>query len=200
MTQQSPSAKVFGIGLSGTGSHSLVTALKILGYRAKHYPKRYEQFNEYDALADIPVSARFELLDHVYPGSRFILTTRELESWLGNRRKKQPDHRPRGLWELEARFNVYGRIGTDFDAPALTAAYHRHHERVKTYFAHRPEDLLVLDIVGGEGWDTLCPFLGRPVPDEPFPRVSSAKVRRRGLAKRLIVDPLARLRRPPFGD
>ena len=33
-----------------------------------------------------------------------------------------------------------------------------------------PEDrLLVIDIVGGDGWEQLCPFLGVPIPEEPFP-------------------------------
>ena len=37
------------------------------------------------------------------------------------------------------------------------------------HFAGRPDDLLVLDVVGGEGWERLCPFLGLAPPDEPFP-------------------------------
>ena len=33
----------------------------------------------------------------------------------------------------------------------------------------RPGDFLVINIPAGEGWDKLCPFLGLPVPDAPFP-------------------------------
>ena len=185
MTPPQRPPKVFGIGLSGTGSHSLVAALKTLGYRAKHYPKRLEQFDEYDALADIPVSARFELLDQVYPGSRFVLTTRELEGWLANRRKKRPDSRPRDLWVLEARHRVYGRIGTDYDEGALRRAFADYHARVREHFAERPGDLLTLDIVAGEGWERLCPFLGVTAPEQPFPRVSSHVRPRRTLLGRL---------------
>ena len=198
MTVNHRGQKVFGIGLSGTGSHSLVAALKTLGYRSKHCPKRIEQFDEYDALADIPVSGRFEFLDLVYPKSRFILTTRDLEGWLANRRKKRSDDRPRGLWALEARFNTYGRIETDFDEMALTTCYWRHHDRVARYFAGRPEDLLTLDIVGGEGWEQLCPFLGMEIPDRPFPKVSSDKNRRRnGLGRRLKDAARSVVRVPP---
>ena len=45
-----------------------------------------------------------------------------------------------------------------------------HERRVRAYFADRPDDLLVIDISAGEGWEALCPFLGVPVPDKPFPR------------------------------
>jgi hypothetical protein len=37
------------------------------------------------------------------------------------------------------------------------------------YFAKRPGDLLVINIPAGDGWEKLCPFLGVPVPDLPFP-------------------------------
>ena len=37
----------------------------------------------------------------------------------------------------------------------------------------RPDDLLVLDICGGRaGWEVLCPFLGVPVPNTPFPNAN----------------------------
>ena len=33
-----------------------------------------------------------------------------------------------------------------------------------------PHDrLLVMDIIAGDGWDKLCPFLGKPVPEAAFP-------------------------------
>jgi len=41
-------------------------------------------------------------------------------------------------------------------------AYRRHHESVVEYFNDRPRDLLVLNIIEGEGWDKLCRFLKSP--------------------------------------
>jgi len=32
-----------------------------------------------------------------------------------------------------------------------------------------PHRLLVMDVTRGDGWDLLCPFLGLPIPSEPFP-------------------------------
>ena len=40
---------------------------------------------------------------------------------------------------------------------------------MRSYFANRPEDLLVLDVTAGDGWEPLCQFLGMPVPERPFP-------------------------------
>ena len=47
-----------------------------------------------------------------------------------------------------------------------------HNRRVRTHFSARQHDLLVMDITAGDGWEALCPFLGREVPDIPFPRLN----------------------------
>src|SRR3954451_20670364 len=96
-----PSGRIFGLGLSRTGTTSLTDALELLGYRTIHFPADGRTRNEMlaffattggplrlsllesaDALTDTPVCATFEALDATYPGSRFILTTREKDSWL----------------------------------------------------------------------------------------------------------------------
>ena len=59
---------------------------------------------------------------------------------------------------------VAEREDTDGRPPFVEA----HHQRVADYFEGR-QDLLVLRIAAGDGWERLCPFLGEPVPDEPFP-------------------------------
>jgi len=38
-----------------------------------------------------------------------------------------------------------------------------------------------MDIVGGDGWERLCTFLGLPVPNEPFPAKNDKKALREGL-------------------
>jgi len=40
---------------------------------------------------------------------------------------------------------------------------------VMDYFKDRPDDLLIIDICSGEGFEKLAPFLGRPLPAQPFP-------------------------------
>ena len=56
------------------------------------------------------------------------------------------------------------------DEDAMRAAYHAHNEDVKATIA--PERLLEFDC--RQGWEPLCAFLGKPVPDVPFPSTNSA--------------------------
>jgi hypothetical protein len=172
--------KVFCIGLNKTATTSLHEALETLGIRGLHWGgpatrgqieramaegrPLVDDFAGYDAFSDIQVlSDNFELLDRQYPGSKFILTTRDLESWL--------ESRQRHVLRNVARKQL-GQYDGDFltmDDAAWAKQYHEHHARVHAYFADRPGDLLVMDIEAGDGYEVLCPFLGLPIPDEPFP-------------------------------
>jgi len=53
--------------------------------------------------------------------------------------------------------------------------YDLHIKNVLEYFKDRPEDLLVMNILDGDGWGKLCPFLDKPLPDTPFPHVGGKK-------------------------
>ena len=183
-------SKVFGLGLSKTGTSSLAEALNQLGIRTIHYPYDKSTFEclrngryrlpvleEYQGAVDIPVAPFFAQLDAEYPGSRFVLTVRDPEAWL----RSVELH-----WELMMewchqypdfkRFQefisscVYGSVG--FSRERFLYAYETHRRNVACYFRDRPGDLLVLDICGGQGWEALCPFLGLEIPDAPFPHAN----------------------------
>ena len=47
--------------------------------------------------------------------------------------------------------------------------YLLHHKKVSEYFQNRSKDLLVMNISMEQGYETLCPFLNRPVINAPFP-------------------------------
>ena len=98
--------RIFNIGLNRAGTTSLTEALALLGIRAVHH--RHEGvrlydimrtnmharrpllhgLDMYDAFSDFAGHKFYRLLDRQYPYSRFILTTRELESWLDSRERK----------------------------------------------------------------------------------------------------------------
>ena len=46
--------------------------------------------------------------------------------------------------------------------------YREHRARVLEILADE-QHVLRLNVCAGEGYERLCPFLGVPVPDEPFP-------------------------------
>jgi hypothetical protein len=175
--------KILGIGLGRTGTQSLAKALEILGYRAKHCPQFYldeghlcvsqEDIARYDALTDEPCILVYKDVDRRYPGSKFILTVREMDSWL-----RSVENNSTALREWRAQFPavpvlhraLYGTA--QFDPAQFARAYREHVEDVTAYFQDRPQDLLVMDICAGDGWDKLCPFLDKQVPDLPFPRLN----------------------------
>ena len=73
--------KVFGIGLSRTGTISLAIALGMLGYDSIH-AEGMHHIRLFQACTDTPVAARYRRLDKLYPNSCFILTVRGVDGWL----------------------------------------------------------------------------------------------------------------------
>ena len=164
-------SKIFGIGLSKTGTTSLTQALEVLGFSAVHYPTSMQEVELHDAAADLPIADAFEVLDTTFPGSKFVYTVRERTKWLESSQRHWRKKGDVDTTRQELRRRIYGTV--DFDSDLLARAYDRHENRVLSYFAARPGDLLVLDICGGRaGWEALCSFLGVPVPNTPFPNTN----------------------------
>jgi hypothetical protein len=174
-------AKVFGIGLNKTGTRSLAMAMRMLGHRTLHkgaqstsdlvdrahhegVPLLTYIGEQFDAYFDVDaIVRRYADIDAQYPGSRFILTTRELDGWLRSREKHVLANQERA-----ARREYAGSwLTVDFDAWREERT--RHHDAVESYFASRPDDLLVMDVAAGDGWDKLAPFIGVKAPARPFP-------------------------------
>jgi hypothetical protein len=166
--------KIFGIGLSRTGTTSLHRALCLLGFRSIHYPPlhRLKHLLQYhDAAMDTPVACSFREMDILYPNSQFILTVRDSRSWLKSTKLFFARHPANAEWQREVRLKIYGVV--EWNRRAFLDAYNRHTEAVLDYFADRPGQLLILDICAGEGWDKLCPFLEMPAPNTSFPHANA---------------------------
>ncbi len=170
--------KIIGVGFHKTGTSTLREALKILGYRVKdttpralipilrgNYNKIRRMLDRYDAMEDTPWYMIYKELDQLFPGSKFILTIRDEESWYTSVSKH--------IGELPAAHHewIYGRgkgIVKEHRQNAIEV-YRRHNAEVKTYFKNRPDDLLVIDFTKGEQWEPLCRFLNKNIPGVPFP-------------------------------
>ncbi|MEM6426928.1 MAG: sulfotransferase family protein [Cyanobacteria bacterium P01_D01_bin.128] len=167
----SPRYKVWDIGLPRTGTKTFCQAVKILGYkRVKHNP-RLEHLSELDAASDAGCVVYYKYLDYKYPNSKFVLCTRELDSWLTSAEfiyTKYPSI-DRDIAILR-RMMIYETV--TFDRQKFIDAYHRHHADVRRYFQNRPDDLLEINIDAGEGWEKLCPFLELPIPEADFPHLN----------------------------
>lgn len=163
--------KIYGIGLSRTGTRSLVKALDLLGYTLSHNPPLNSLFKHpQDGGADISVTRYYKELDKKFPKSKFIHTIREKEQWLNSMEahfERKPSSRS-SKKDLENRIAVYGQA--DFDRKIFSAKYDQHYTDVETHFKDRPKNLLILNICAGEGWEKLMPFLGhKEPPQKKFP-------------------------------
>jgi hypothetical protein len=181
--------RIFGIGMHKTGTTSLRAALELLGFDSAHWQSgnwawaiwqemkslgRSPTLEKHYALSDLPISILYEQLDAAYPGSKFILTTRNEEAWLRSVRNHWSYRNP-FRWEWDAypfskriHQEVYGQ--KEFDAAVFVARFRRHNADVREYFRDRPGDLLVMDMDQNAGWPELCQFLRRPVPAVNYPR------------------------------
>ena len=169
--------KIWGIGLSRTGTTTLNETLQQLGFNVIHYPKNKHIFSsEYDGGTDITVSVRFKELDKKFPNSKFIYTVRDKEDWLNsiipylNRKRnwKFPQD------QIDIRKKVYGVTFPTREEAEV--AYDKHHNSVMEYFKDRNNDLLVLDIIDGDTTDKLTKFLNCDPIELKFPNRNSLKV------------------------
>jgi hypothetical protein len=182
------SPKVFCIGFHKTGTSSMTVALRKLGYRVTgpngvHDPNIAdnlwnvidEALASFDAFQDNPWPLVYKELDQRLPGSKFILTERDPEAWL----RSQVKHF--GTRTTPMRQLIYGEHAgcPEGNESVYIERYRAHGREVRDYFKDRPQDLLIMDVTAGDGWEVLCQFLGHDAPDEPFPRANTAESRRK---------------------
>ncbi|MES2013540.1 MAG: sulfotransferase family protein [Pseudomonadota bacterium] len=188
----STSQKVFGIGLSKTGTTTLHEALSQLGLQSAHWTNSMtgqllgdDDIPLFDALSDTSISYRFEELYYAFPSAYFIYTHRSFSGWeksllkhfsgfkwgagmqtfdeLKRHHQELTDFRYGDEWK-----NIHDRLY--FNHASLADAYKSFDQRVRSFFADKPNaHFLALDIVAGQGWSELCPFLNKPIPEKPFP-------------------------------
>ena len=165
--------KVFCVGWLRTGTTSFGTAMQRLGfrhfrwdpdvwnwYRSGRTDKVLRLARHWESFDDLPWNkiGFLETLDRESPGSRYVLLEREPESWLKSMSR---------FAERMSQVLDHGMDPIEF--------YRQRNQRVRDHFRDRPDDLLVMDICGGDGYEVLCPFLDVPVPGEGFPHVNKGK-------------------------
>lgn len=174
-------SKIFGIGFHKTGTSSLAHALRTLGFRVTgpngvHNPNIADEAltlclrvaRNYDAFQDNPWPILYKEMDAHFPGSKFILTLRDTGEWLQSAKSHF------GRRTTPMRNWIYGvNDGPKGNEAIYRERYERHNREVMEYFVSRRQDLLILRITEGGGWEELCAFLEKPVPESPFPHVNT---------------------------
>jgi hypothetical protein len=140
-------------------------------------------YEKYDAAIDLPTWFWYKDLMKMYPDAKIILTMRDPDSWYKSVYKIAKDFKETGGNEnaterlkrimkfTDIVLNDYPLTSREnIDDEELTKkAYIRHYKDV---IEHVPaEKLLKMEL--GEGWERLCAFLGKDVPNIPYPKVNS---------------------------
>lgn len=124
-----------------------------------------------------------------YPDAKVIIVERDFEAWFkswtviqslwasGNKLKmitKLENRCSIRAGIVSAKFNTgwvgVSRIDQILDKETMRKAYNRHYAYIRETV---PKELL-LDFKLSEGWAPLCAFLGKQVPEQPFPHVNEA--------------------------
>ncbi|RLD45736.1 MAG: hypothetical protein DRJ05_00225 [Bacteroidetes bacterium] len=171
--------KIFGIGFHKTGTKTLKSSFEMLGYKVTGYRKdllepikrkKYKAISrvvkEHDAFQDNPWPLLYKTLDKKFPGSKFILTIRDDEKWI----KSVVNFF--GNESTDMRKWIYGIGYPSGNEELYLRVYKKHNADVKEYFKNRPNDLLLIDLTTGEGWEKICPFLGKQIPKKNFPHIN----------------------------
>ena len=181
---------VIGAGFGRTGTESMKTALEIIGLGPCYHmtevlphPERIAMWREaaqgnppdwekafagYRSTVDWPAAFFWRELAEAFPKAKILLTVRSAESWYASMEKTilkviRSSTDPRSLGLKLIGEGVFG--GALHDRAHIVAAFERNTAEVQAAFG--PERLLTFHV--GDGWEPLCRFLGRPVPDVPFP-------------------------------
>lgn len=175
---------IFGLGMSKTGTTSLLKALRILGHSATHFPterrdiERLEKgqfalgrLKKYEAIVDSWPLVAWRWLAREYQDAQFVLTIRDEQEWLDSCEAHFCRNSFRGdSARYYYRVALFGCV--EFNRDHFLDRYRSHICAVQDFFARRAERLLVLNVCAGEGWSPLCSFLGKPIPDIPFPHTN----------------------------
>ncbi|AJQ93359.1 sulfotransferase family protein [Gynuella sunshinyii] len=205
------SLEVIGAGLGRTGTLSLKFALEHLGIGSCYHmvelyangrrnlplwleaingePQWNEIFNGYQATTDYPACRFYKTLMNHYNKAKVILTIRDADSWF--------DSVSETIFASRRDSNIFGESGKAFsdfirqpfgdkidDRAFMTDYFNTWNQTVIDTVA--PERLLVLS--PGDGWEPLCRFLNKPVPDVPYPSVHARAQRKENEDIRPAVD------------
>ncbi|KAI8882065.1 hypothetical protein K501DRAFT_334253 [Backusella circina FSU 941] len=150
-------------------------------------------YENYSAAVDVPTWLWYKDLIKKYPDAKVILTVRDPESWYTSVKKasdilqdpKNISHHERplevlkllGAFTLRPTSPLFGKLD---DKESGMAAFTKHNQEVIDFVPK--ENLLVMEL--GEGWERLCEFLGKPIPDVPFPNLNNPKELQESVTKR----------------
>ncbi|KAI8356666.1 P-loop containing nucleoside triphosphate hydrolase protein [Blakeslea trispora] len=143
-------------------------------------------YKNYNAAIDWPSVTFYQDLLKKYPNAKVILTVRDADSWYKSVKNtifessKRMSAAPPSHVEAQDFSKLKEMFATCFDGIFMDEERFSDEEKIKQMFRDHneevkrtvpPDQLLVMEL--GEGWERLCAFLGKEVPQEPYPNTNS---------------------------
>ena len=181
--------KILYVGHGKTGTSTFGTACEVLGYKLyendydlmrawnkKEYDKLWPVADLYDVFEDYPWPYTYKEFDKHYPDTKFVLGLREPNSWVKSviyqsLRGKTVERRNAASTRY---LEEYGFKYPVLHEEELKLMFLEHNNEVIEYFKDRPNDFLIVNWWEGSGWMEICKFLGKPIPNVPFPHRKNA--------------------------
>ncbi len=175
--------KIFGIGLNKTGTKTLHQCCEILGLIVTggsrsllcdvqlrgDFTRVFSAVEQYDVFQDWPWPLIYKELDRQFAHSKFILTVRkDAQTWVNSLKKWSLGTHP----FLHCRKLAYGYNFPHRHEQDHLEFYQRHRQGVLDYFQGRDNDFIEICWESGDGWEKLCSFLGKDIPNQPIPHVN----------------------------
>ncbi len=185
MVKSNLDEKVFGIGLNKTGTTTLGQCGRILGYHCtscnrpllkdvvmrKDLSRVQRLVDQYNFFEDWPWPLIYKEIDGLYPGSKFILTTRKSpQIWLNSLKKHSMKTGP----FRHCRKLAYGYSYPFKREKEYMDFYLQHNMAVRNYFKYRENDFLEICWENGDNFEKLCRFLNKDVPHVSLPHANKA--------------------------
>ncbi len=179
------SRKVIGLGFHKTGTKTLATCLRMLGYNHISCNKvaflLYQEseirtllkiMRYFDSFEDWPWPFVYKEAYQAFPESKFILTTRmDEETWF----RSLSNHVKRGAGgTFKYRKYIYGYENPDDNKSLHIQKYNEHNMNVREFFKDKPESLLEVCWERGDGWQQIGRFLDLDTSGLPFPHANKA--------------------------
>ena len=175
-------SKIIVVGLPRTGTTSVSVALLEMGFLVAHMGFTKKAFEVAEAITDCPCFSDYMHLDELFPGSKFIYLSRDLDKWIPSISMLLDKMVPH-LNAEKGRFNPIMKRSfkhtfsenLPLTAEELIQCYTRHKTEILDYFKGR-DDFLSIDISEPGSLNQLREFLGKePQANAEFPKLNTGR-------------------------
>lgn len=175
--------KVFVIGFQKTGTTSIETALKVLGYKVYGGDKNLMKFKKkedlrkyifnimqnWDAVQDMPWPLFYKELYELYPNAKFILTYREPDKWIKSIVEYFASIR------IPLHQKIYNVPCAEGYEDTYLKVYNENNNEIIGFFKDK-DNFLKMSLGEDFNYSRLCNFLEiKEIPNKEFPRSRTNK-------------------------